>query len=69
MVFVPFQRSVYKKLGVIITCLLTETQDTIARMLRRPEAKYPQILLCVFKAPELFLNVYALKLCDDSQYV
>ncbi len=36
-----FKRGVYKKLGVIITCLLTETQDTIARMLRSPEAKYP----------------------------
>lgn len=39
--FVLFQRGVYKKLGVIIACLLTETQDIISRMLGSLEARYP----------------------------
>lgn len=50
-VFVLFQREAEEKAGAIKNCLLTETQGTIARMLRCPEAKYPQIPVYAFREP------------------
>lgn len=47
--FLFFQKGKRLKAGgLIISSLLTETQDTIARMLGSPEAKSPQTLLCIF---------------------